>query len=90
MGHVHRAGRVAVPAGHAGSPTSSAALDELMPLADTRYVLIRRETGRRASCRPCRRISPRHSTAPGSDADVLLQSRDTVSVFDLASSRERA
>src|SRR6185295_16268022 len=88
MGHVHRAGRVQYRPGMrltdlVGSP------DELMPLADTHYVLVRRETG------PTRLVSALSADlaaafeAPGSDANILLQSRDTVYVFDLASSRER-
>jgi protein involved in polysaccharide export with SLBB domain len=64
-------------------------MDELQPLADTHYVLIRRESG------PTRIVSALSAnleaafTAPGSDADVMLQSRDTVYVFDLATSRGR-
>jgi protein involved in polysaccharide export with SLBB domain len=64
-------------------------LDELKPLADTHYVLIRRETG------PTRTVSALSAdlaaafAAPGSAADPMLQSRDIVYVFDLASSRER-
>ena len=64
-------------------------LDELKPLADLHYVLIRRETG------PTRIVSALSAdlaaafAAPGHRADVMLQSRDTVYVFDLASSRDR-
>jgi protein involved in polysaccharide export with SLBB domain len=64
-------------------------LDELRPLADTRYALIRRETG------PERRVSvvsvdlAAAFAVRGSEADVPLQARDRVIVFDLATSRER-
>jgi protein involved in polysaccharide export with SLBB domain len=64
-------------------------LDELLPNADTRYVLVRRETG------PTRTVSVVSAdiaaafAAPGSAEDLILQSRDTVYVFDLASSRDR-
>jgi polysaccharide biosynthesis/export protein len=88
MGHVHRAGRVQYRPGMRLTDLLSS-LDELMPLADTHYLLVRRETG------PTRLVSAVSADlaaafeAPGSDANILLQSRDTVYVFDLASSRER-
>jgi Periplasmic protein involved in polysaccharide export len=63
-------------------------LDELKPLADRSYVLIRRESGvdRRVSV-----VSADLAAAfatPRSDADLQLQPRDQVFVFDLAQSRE--
>ena len=88
MGHVHRSGRVQYRPGMRLTDLIGS-MDELQPLADTHYVLIRRETG------PTRIVSALSAnleaafTAPGSDADVMLQSRDTVYVFDLATSRER-
>jgi polysaccharide export outer membrane protein len=88
MGHVHRSGRVQYRPGMRLTDLIGS-MDELQPLADTHYVLIRRETG------PTRVVSAMSAnleaafTAPGSDADVMLQSRDTVYVFDLATSRER-
>lgn len=62
-------------------------LDELRPLADLHYVLVRRETG------PDRRVSVISAdlaaafASPVSEANIALQSRDRVHVFDLASSR---
>jgi len=88
MGHVHRSGRVQFRPGMRLTDLIGS-MDELQPLADTHYVLIRRETG------PTRIVSALSAnledafTAPGSDADVMLQSRDTVYVFDLATSRGR-
>jgi protein involved in polysaccharide export with SLBB domain len=64
-------------------------VDELKPNADLHYVLIRRETP------PDRRIVVLSAdlaaalNAPGSDADPPLSARDTVTVFDLQSSRDR-
>ncbi len=64
-------------------------LDELRPRADLHYALIRRETG------PNRRVSvisadvARAFAEPASAANLPLQARDRVHVFDLDSSRER-
>jgi polysaccharide biosynthesis/export protein len=88
MGHVHRAGRKQYRPGMRLTDLVGS-LDELKPLADTHYVLVRRETG------PTRTVSALSAdlaaafAARGSEADVMLQARDTVYVFDLASSRER-
>ncbi len=88
MGHVHRAGRVQYRPGMRLTDLVGS-LDELMPNADTRYVLIRRETG------PTRTVSVMSAdlasafASPGSGEDLILQVRDTVHVFDLASSRTR-
>ncbi len=88
MGHVHRAGRVQYRPGMRLTDLVGS-LDEVKPLADTHYVLVRRETG------PTRLVSALSADleaaflAPGSEANLLLQSRDTVYVFDLATSRER-
>ena len=62
---------------------------ELKPLADTHYLLIRRETG------PERTLSVVSADLAGAladrggAADLPLESRDVVTVFDLATSRER-
>jgi polysaccharide biosynthesis/export protein len=62
-------------------------IDELKPDADQNYVLIRRELP------PNRRITVLSADlaaalrSPGSAADVTLMRRDTVTVFDLESSR---
>ncbi len=64
-------------------------VDELKPNADLHYLLIRRELP------PDRRVAVLSAdlTAalvnPGSGADVVLQPRDQITVFDLASPRER-
>jgi protein involved in polysaccharide export with SLBB domain len=87
-GHVFRPGGMAYRPGLRLTDLVGS-LDELRPLADTRYVLIRRETG------PERRVSVVSADlaaafgARGSAADVPLQARDRVIVFDLATSRER-
>jgi polysaccharide export outer membrane protein len=63
-------------------------LDELKPLADKNYALIRRESG------PDRRVSVVSAdltaafAAPASEANLPLQPRDQVFVFDLAQSRQ--
>ena len=88
MGHVHRAGRAQHRPGMRLTDLVGS-LDELKPLADTHYVLIRRETG------PTRIVSALSAdlaaafAAPATDADPLLQSRDTVYIFELGTSRER-
>jgi polysaccharide export outer membrane protein len=88
MGHVYRAGRVQYRPGMRLTDLVGS-LDELMPNADTRYALVRRESG------PTRVVSAISAdltaafAAPGSAADPILQARDTVYVFDLASSRDR-
>jgi protein involved in polysaccharide export with SLBB domain len=87
-GHVQRPGRVQYRAGMRIADLVGS-LDELRPLADTRYVLIHRESG------PTRRVSVVSADLAaafanrGSDADVPLEARDRVYVFDLATSRER-
>jgi len=64
-------------------------VDELEPNADQHYVLIRRELP------PNRRISVVSADlaaalqAPGSNADISLLPRDRITVFDLASGRDR-
>ena len=64
-------------------------VDELRPDADIHYILIRREVP------PDRRISVLSADlaaalkAPGSPADVELMPRDRITVFDLASGRDR-
>ncbi len=64
-------------------------VDELQPNADIHYVLIRRELP------PDRRVAVmsadlgRALQSPGSAADVTLMPRDQITVFDLASGRDR-
>lgn len=87
-GFVHRPGPVAWRDGLRLSQVISS-VDELPPNADLGYILVRRESG------PDRRVSV-HSAdlnaalaAPGSAADLPLQRRDRIIVFELAPGRER-
>ncbi len=88
VGQVHRDGGVQY---HPGMRLTDAigSLDELKPLSDTHYVLVRRESG------PSRQVSVVSADLaaafadPGSAANIPLQGRDTIYVFDLARSRER-
>ena len=87
-GHVYREGSVQYHAGmHLTDLVGS--LDELKALADLRYVLIRREMG------PTRKVSVVSADLaaafadPASAANIPLQPRDQVHVFDLANSRDR-
>jgi protein involved in polysaccharide export with SLBB domain len=63
-------------------------IDELKPNADQNYLLIRRELP------PNRRVTVMSADlaaalrAPGSAADIALLPRDTITVFDLATSRQ--
>ncbi|MGB5132742.1 MAG: SLBB domain-containing protein, partial [Steroidobacteraceae bacterium] len=88
LGHVHRTGSVQYRTGMRLTDLIGS-LDELQPLADLHYVLVRRETG------PTRTVSVVSADLAAafaesdSGANILLQSRDRVYVFDLASSRER-
>jgi polysaccharide biosynthesis/export protein len=87
-GSVHRPGPVAWREGLRLSDVIGS-VDELKPNADQQYILIRSESG------PDRRISVRSAdliaalSAPGSAADVVLEPRDQITVFDLAPGRER-
>ena len=88
QGHLYTPGAFAY---HQGMRLSSVihSVDELRPDADIHYLLIRRELP------PDRRISVLSADlaaalkAPGSPADVELMPRDRVTVFDLASGRDR-
>jgi len=88
VGHVHRPGGVQYRPGMRLTDLVGS-LDEVKPLADLHYVLIRRETG------PDRRVSvvstdlARAFAEPASAYNVALEARDRVFVFDLATSRER-
>jgi protein involved in polysaccharide export with SLBB domain len=88
MGHVHRAGRVQYRPGMRLTDLIGS-LDELKPNADTHYVLVRRETGPTRSVSVVSADLAAAFAAPGSEEDRILQARDTVYVFDLATSRER-
>jgi polysaccharide export outer membrane protein len=87
-GHVYTAGNFAF---HQGMHLSDVihSVDELRPDADLHYVLIRREVP------PDRRVAVLSADlasallSPGSKGDVVLQPRDRITVFDLASGRDR-
>ena len=87
VGHVYRSGPAQF---HSGMRLTDlvGSLDELRPLADLRYALIRRETG------PTRVVSVVSADLaaafadPASGANLPLQARDRVYVFDLATSRD--
>ena len=87
-GFVYRPGPVAWTDGLRLSDVIGS-VDELRPNADQSYILVRRETG------PDRRVSVVSAdlnaalAAPGSAADIPLQPRDRIIVFDLAPGRER-
>jgi polysaccharide export outer membrane protein len=88
QGHVYTPGAFAF---HPGIHLSDVihSVDELKPNADIHYVLIRRELP------PNRRITVLSAdlamalVSPRSKADVELQPRDRITVFDLASGRDR-
>jgi protein involved in polysaccharide export with SLBB domain len=88
QGHVFRPARFAWRDGLRLSDVIRS-VDELKPDADQHYILIRREVP------PDRRIAVLSADlaaalrAPGSEADVLLQPRDRLTVFDLSTGRER-
>jgi len=88
FGHVHREGTVEHRPGMRLTDLIGS-LDEFKPLADTQYVLIRRETG------PTRKVSAISADAaaafanPASAANIALEPRDRAYVFDMASSRDR-
>ena len=87
-GYVYRPGNYAW---HQGMRLTDVigSIDELRPNADQHYVLIRRVEG------PGRQISVLSADlaaalrAPESTANVLLQPRDTLTVFDLQTGRDR-
>jgi polysaccharide biosynthesis/export protein len=87
-GHVHRPGTFQHRPGLRISNVI-ASLEELKPMADQHYVLIRREVP------PTRRVEyvsadlVRALEQKGSDADTLLQPRDQIFVFDLETGRDR-
>lgn len=88
QGHVHRPGEFQYRAGLRISDVLPT-LEELKPMADQHYVLIRREVP------PTRRLEfvsvdlEAALTSKGSAADVALAPRDQVLVFDLETGRDR-
>jgi len=88
QGHVQRPGAMQYRPGMRISDVIRS-LDELKPRADMHYVLIRRELP------PDRLVTVRSAdleralAAPGSDADVLLEPRDRIVVFDNETNRDR-
>jgi polysaccharide biosynthesis/export protein len=87
-GHVHRPGEVQHREGLRISDVIPS-LEDLKPLADAHYLLIRRETV------PLRRIEYISADlvaaleSKGSDSDLLLHPRDQIFVFELEAGRER-
>jgi polysaccharide biosynthesis/export protein len=88
QGHVHRPGEFQYRAGLRISDVLPT-LEELKPMADQHYVLIRREVP------PTRRLEfvsvdlEAALSSKGSAADVALAPRDQVLVFDLETGRDR-
>lgn len=88
QGHVHRTGPHAWRQGMRLTEVIGS-VDELRPNGDLHYVLIRRELP------PDRRVTALSADLgnalrnPGSEADIPLMPRDEITVFDLASGRER-
>lgn len=88
QGHVYRPGALQYRPGMRLSDVILS-LDELKPRADLHYVLVRREL-------PPDRIVTAHSAdlakalaMPGSEADIPLQPRDRIIVFDSETGRDR-
>lgn len=87
-GHLHRPGAMQYRPGMRISDAITS-LDELKPRADSHYVLVRRESS------PGRQVTLLSADlegaleARGSEADVLLQPRDQVFVFDSEVGRDR-
>ena len=63
--------------------------NELRPNADRHYIMIRREVPPEQKLQVVSADLERALAAPGSTADVALQARDQVVVFDLSNDRER-
>lgn len=88
QGHVHRPGEFQYRAGLRISDVLPT-LEELKPMADQRYVLIRREMP------PTRRIEfvsvdlVAALANKGGEADIALAPRDQIHVFDLETGRDR-
>lgn len=88
QGHVHRPGKVEYRPGLRISDVIRS-LEEMKPMADQRYVLIRRE---RAPTKRVEYVSADMVQAleqKGGPADVALEPRDQIFVFDLETGRER-
>lgn len=87
-GHVHRPGKFQYRSGLRITDVI-ASLEELKPMADQHYILIRREVP------PTRRIEYVSADLvsaldqKGGESDVLLSPRDQIYVFDLETGRER-
>jgi polysaccharide biosynthesis/export protein len=64
-------------------------IDELKPNADSRYLLIRRESGADRKVEALSADLVAALAQPGGAADVTLLPRDQITVFDLAPGRER-
>ena len=88
QGYVYAPGQVAY---HPGLRLTDVlrSVDDLKPNADLHYVLIRREDPPNRHIRAFSADLAAALLHPGSAADVVLQARDQVTVFDLQSGRDR-
>ena len=88
VGHVHRPGSYAWSPGMRLTDLVSS-VEELKSGVDLDYVLIRRETGRGQPVTALSASLGGAMKAPSSGANVPLQARDTVYVFDRSAGRQR-
>ncbi|MDP9199150.1 MAG: SLBB domain-containing protein, partial [Pseudomonadota bacterium] len=88
QGYVHRPGAMQYRQGMRISDVIQS-LDELKPRADMNYVLVRRELPKDRRVTALSANLERALAAPGTDADLLLQPRDRIVVFDGESGRDR-
>ena len=88
QGYVYTPGQVAY---HAGLRLTDVlhSVDDLRPDADLHYVLIRREDPPNRHIRAFSADLAAALARPGSAADIPLQARDQITVFDLQSGRDR-
>jgi len=86
-GHVQRPGAVELRSGMRLTDLISSA-DQLLPGADTGYILIRREDDQNRAYVASASLLEAWAN-PGSDENVMLRARDTVHVFSLAFGRQR-
>jgi polysaccharide biosynthesis/export protein len=87
-GHVFRPGQFEYRPGLRLSDVLSS-FDELRPNADLHYIMIRREVPPEERIEVVSADLARALAARGSAADIELQSRDKIYVFDLSADRER-
>lgn len=88
QGHVHRPGKFEYRPGLRISDVIGS-LEEMKPMADQRYVLIRRERGSANHIEYVSTDMTRALEQNGGPADIVLEPRDQIFVFDLEAGRER-